>query len=133
MMTEEDDSVDNNNNNNNNSNNSGSNIANTGSSVDESPEMSFNEQATHQPTSTQKSAVMHMFKKGLTAGKHKFLQSVGKADKIQHLDDYREHNDLHKDTVQHYKAVEKVGKRLIKSCEQVSNNEQAGNVYLFMM
>jgi len=73
----------------------------------------------------QKGAVMSMFKKGLTAGKHKLLQSVGKADKIEHSEDYNVHNNLYKDNVIHYKAVDRLGKRMIKSCEQVANDEQA--------
>lgn len=72
--------------------------------------------------------VQSLFKKGLTAGKHKLLQSIGKADEIEHTQEYNEHNALYKDTLVHYKEMDKVGKRLVKSCEAVSSAEDAVGV-----
>ena len=61
----------------------------------------------------------------MTAGKHKLLQSIGKADEIEHTQDYNEHNALFKDTLTHYKEMDKAGKKIIKSCEAVASAEEA--------
>jgi hypothetical protein len=54
----------------------------------------------------------------------KLLQSIGKADEIEHTQEYNEHNLLYKDALNHYNHMDKLGKKIIKACDQVTSAEQ---------